>query len=198
MASEYRLGTVQAAQFQNSTQYGSAWRWGSRCAEAGGTCSETLTNNALAEMPRSHATDNITLGGHYNYYSATAESGSFVASGNVRANESICPKRWLLPRDVTSGSGIASLSYSRLVQSHEIPGAGGGASVRKYPLSFTNTNLYSIWGDLSAPTQGGFVTTTTSGTNTKQYVQFYVTNNASISNENKAAGNSVRCILNPE
>ena len=190
---------MQPKQFQSGTEYGGAWHWGSKCTEAGGTCSGSAINNALAEMPREHDVEKLVLGSHYNYYAATAESGVFAAGAYARANESICPKGWLLPRDSSSSNYSIPLSYMNLTYtSYGIPNAGGGVSARKHPLSFTNSNYYSVWGSLDVPTQGTYVTATTSGTNTKQYAQFYVTANATLSNENKAAGNSVRCILNPE
>ena len=55
-----------------------------------------MTNNANAEMPRSYYQANNSIGAYYNWYGATAETGTYgMVSGN--AEDSLCPAGWILP-----------------------------------------------------------------------------------------------------
>ena len=54
-----------------------------------------ITTNANTEIPRSHINDGerSPFGTYFNWYAATAESGTY-AMKNTFANNSICPRGW--------------------------------------------------------------------------------------------------------
>ena len=190
MASEYRLGTVQAAQFQSGDQYGANWKWGSRCAEAGGTCSETLTNNALAEMPRSYSDSNNT---YYAYYAFAAESAGYNDLGSTTM--SICPSGWKLPQH--SGTG----SWNKIVNDYSLSDTKTSAEhLSQAPFLIVNSSLYG-WDSGQVQDLGKRTYLATSRKSTKAIMNYLYTSIVGIGSYlnvtaggNTMNGVTVRCV----
>ena len=89
------LGQAQPNQFQSSDQTG--YWWGSKVSDDGNfTALDSVANNANAEIPRDYHEGNDSYWDYYNWYAATAESGTYaMTSGN--AEDSLCPAGWQLP-----------------------------------------------------------------------------------------------------
>ena len=104
-----------------------------------------VENNSRAEMPRSYNFERNNLyGAYYNYYSITAESGTWSTS-NSAASDSICPAGWELPNDFGEGS------WTKLVRDSYgyITSAGNGnldasTKMRRLPLSASLPGDY-LW-----------------------------------------------------
>ena len=84
------------------------------------------------------------VGDYYNWYAATAESGTWSQSGG-EAEDSICPKGWRLPLNEGNGSWI-NLLFTTYGQTNS---AEGSTNIRKFPLSFAFTGNYEYYGSVT-------------------------------------------------
>ncbi|MBQ3348505.1 hypothetical protein IJJ39_02065 [Candidatus Saccharibacteria bacterium] len=217
VASLYRLGTAQAAQFQSGNQTGAAWHWASRLNEAGDILRSEdgnqtvanadsgyntwhqdggvwLENNSRSDMPRSYHDGNNAYGDYYNWYAATAESGHFSTTGTV--HDSLCPKGWQLPN---GGGTTTTKSWQGLLfGSYGLDSsAASSKAMRENPLSFAFTGLYDLAnGSLSNRGSYGYwrSATAASASNVRNLAL-----NSSIVNPqysySKPHGFTVRCLL---
>ena len=205
--SELLLGQAQPAQFQGAGQ--TRYIWGSIYNENGETvgtdsaCSnktetganymavyngdigKCVENNSRAEMPRTYISTNDA---YYNWYAATAESGTYATT--VKASDSVCPSGWQLPENDSRGKSFRNVISSSdtsdtirqlplsLTASQRVYWVSGGA-----PNKTTNIGEMNYWLS-NAPTAGESprLTANTSGT----------LNLAS--NDRRANGFSVRCV----
>ena len=120
-----------------------------------------MGRNSNTEMPRSYNRDNnTTIGDLYNWYAATAESGSYAAT-NSHASDSLCPSGWSLPNawggspdgGTTSYKSFANLlensdyalDSNRPVYSSEV--------TRSQPLAFSLPGYYALQRDSGYTTQ---------------------------------------------
>ena len=184
IVSTRRLGQTQDNQFMAMQDATKDWRWGSKCT-ADNVCSEsnTVTTNALSEMPRSIVRYNEV---YYNWHAATAESGTYaMATGN--ASDSVCPKGWQLP-----GS---SKTLTTLFSNY---GAGNNAQgsklARTNPLNYVLTGRY-ISGHYNDTGTGGMLwfsdaAATTSAGSLGLYSSALIAPNS----DQKMQGHAVRCV----
>ena len=200
------LGQAQPNQFQSSTdEQPTGWIWGSKVSDDGNfTALSSVANNANAEIPRSYDSGGANAyGGYYNWYAATAESGTYAMTSR-NAEDSLCPAGWQLP------SKNGDKSWDHLVFDAYIPTASYGPqsdtvasnTLRKSPLLFAFPGSIN-WRDGIRERVNGYVNYWTSGNynNTNAYyfylapTSIYTMNNA---NENKTYGSSVRCVQRDE
>ena len=99
----------------------------------------TTNDAAGVNIPRLKDSGNASYGVYYNWYTATAGSGTYaIASGSV--TQSICPKGWKLPT-ATSGSGETSKIYSTYSNYNTF-------------ITVTSAALSGYWAGSSAGEQG--------------------------------------------
>ena len=110
--SELLLGQAQPAQFQSSGQTG--YWWGSKISDDGNwTTLSNAIDNEFNEMPRQISANSFA---YYNWYSATAESGTYEMV-NDNATDSVCPAGWQLPGTIMVNTG-GHPNYSSLFDSY--------------------------------------------------------------------------------
>ena len=200
VASKYRLGTAQAAQFQSGDQQGASWHWGSKCSAAG-VCdpSATPANNALAEMPRSYLHDNTQLGTLVNWYGVTAESGSYSTPSMVDVGDSICPRGWSLPASrPVSDENPSNKTWAYLAETYELGSDSESiAIVRGTPISMTSAGSLLNDGTLyNVGIQGSYTSSTAYAM--VRLIRVNVTETvfsaSNVGNVNRDLGLTVRCV----
>ena len=149
------------------------------------------------------------VGHYYNWYAATAESGSFSSSKTKDA--SICPAGWRLPQN---GGTSTDYSWSKLIQgtyglinkegdqtaSDANPpqgtAYGPAADMHKLPLSIPFTGYYGWQGGglYNRGTDGYFWSSSVYGTTLARYLAFYSTYVYPQNFSNKVYGFTVRCV----
>ena len=142
-------------------------------------------------------------GQYYNWYAATAETGTFAqSSGN--ASDSICPKGWQLP--VNGGNGT-SRSWQDLLYGHYTTdgttaitsGSAGSLAMRQIPLSIPFTGYY-YWSNGALNDRGSygyFWSSTAYSTSNARSLDFGASLISPQSSGNKVYGFSVRCVVAP-
>ena len=136
------------------------------------------------------------IGDYYNWYAATAQSGTFAMnSTSYVAQDSICPKGWRLPVDAnTSGSWVNLLSGSYFT-------SGESSYIRARemhlsPLSIPfSGNYYWLLGNLSRRGSDGYFWSATA--NSYRYARSLNPAPTGIStqyNANKTGGFTIRCV----
>jgi len=122
---------------------------------SGGTCKEDGWVNVASMTPSSDPnfgtgiTDNVynahyLIGNHYSWLAAVANSGGGIATGNVDAPSSICPKNWRLPSSKRSDTEYpieSSGSYAKLFKSYGAEWSVADGSSIGFPIIFNNLNL---------------------------------------------------------
>ncbi|MBR3163822.1 hypothetical protein IKF15_00730, partial [Candidatus Saccharibacteria bacterium] len=133
------------------------------------------------------------MGDYYNWYAATAESGTYaMTSGN--ASSSICPLGWQLPVNGAANDK----SWGKLITTTYGIGSNvaGSRSLRSFPLSVIMSGLYSwIGGSLGRRGTGGYYWSSTpyAATNSRSLL-FSSTGVSPQGDINKPDGFSVRCV----
>ena len=79
-------------------------------------------------------------GSWYNWYAATAESGTFETS-NSSASDSICSKNWMLP---TTYDSLARKSLQNLLSSYSIS-RSNNATLKENPIAMVTSGEYSLY-----------------------------------------------------
>ena len=180
-----------------------------------------IENNSRAEMPRSYdngdvyitnatnidgttsgqpaASGNGTqhLGDYYNWYAATAESGTWdMATESVAgsATDSICPYGWQLPVNGAANDK----SWGKLITTSYGIGsnANGSRSLRSFPLSVIMSGYYYwVYGNLyGRGTYGYYWSSTPYAATYSRYLYFYSTYVGPQGGNNKTYGFTVRCV----
>ena len=168
---------------------------------------EGATNESFAPATWNSDTNNFEgsgyYGQYYNWYAATAETGTFAqSSGN--ASDSICPKGWQLP--VNGGNGT-SRSWQDLLYGHYTTdgstaitsGSAGSLAMRQIPLSIPFTGYYG-WTNGALNYRGSYGTfwsSTAGSTAYARYLNFYASNIYPQNSVDKVNGFSVRCVVAP-
>ena len=136
------LGQAQPAQFQSQSQTG--YWWGSKVSDDGNftTLGSVTFSNRNTEIPRSYHQGNDSLGDFYNWFTATAETGTIsMASGS--ATDSICPKGWQLPFSGASGTITTNKTWENLLNSSYELSATDALLAKHVPLSLSYSGYYS-------------------------------------------------------
>ena len=146
-----------------------------------GTPSNTSTDAANTQY----------MGNWYNWYAATAETGTWsMSSGN--ASGSICPKGWGLPENsgTQSWDNLLTTAYSIANSS------AGSQKMRSVPLSIIFSGFYNwINGGLSdRGTNGGYWSSTPYASTNSRSLGFSSTNLGPQGGSNKSGGLAVRCV----
>ena len=204
VASLYRLGTAQAAQFQSGDQTGAAWHWGSKCAPTPSdattisavtsiSCdsSATAANNVLADMPRNYDDGNNAFGDLYNWYAATAELGKFSTKGTV--SDSLCPSGWKLP--INSDEQTTALSWLGLLGGSYGLSNLDGLIIKKLPLSFALSGAYNLRTGVRLRNEGGRWWAATPVDTSSRALDLTPPQIYFQSFSSKATGYAVRCVL---
>ena len=194
------------------------------------TLGTDVQNNAYAEIPRSYDSGDFydsgrnldgttyasgvdstwdanhasTYYGHrYNWYSVTAESGTWNMTHNVAA-DSICPLGWRLPEASTSGEsrGWRKLTY----QTYKQPDGTALTSnlmsskaVRTFPISLVLAGIYNQGGTVGGASGNGHYASsaTTAGVSSNTIILYTTTSGtylAPAASTRKTDGTSVRCV----
>ncbi|MBR3204260.1 hypothetical protein IKF81_01080, partial [Candidatus Saccharibacteria bacterium] len=135
------------------------------------------------------------VGDYYNWYAATAESGSYTTtSGNMQ--DSICPKGWGLPVNgdaQTSKSWINLLFTSYSLQDND---STSSLNAQKTPLSLVYSGYY-YWVNGTLYTRGlrgYFWSSTPYSAAGAHYLTFYSTRLIPQGGDVKISGFTVRCV----
>lgn len=217
------LGQSQPAQFQSEEQTG--YIWGSKYNEDGevvGTDSECVNksntsavysdsigncieSNSKSEIPRSYT---FSHDSYYNWYAATAESGTASQSSNSDKtfDDSICPSGWQLPLGVNDSN--ANKSWSKLLKNST---NGYGlyttdavntdvstiAKARKEPISLMYSGYYD-WSNSGTVRYRGrtgyFWTSSLGGAMTASNLRLFSASIASYNSSTKTYGFVFRCV----
>ena len=133
-----------------------------------------------------------SAGNYYNWYAATAGSGTSSLVGST-VNDSICPKGWKLPANTGSDS------YSNLITTkYNVPSsAAGSTTLRAAPLNFVLSGYYSYYGGAMS-TQGSYGYFWSSSAYSSATVAYRLLFGSSAiypqSYDHKGYGFSVRCV----
>ena len=195
MASEYRLGTVQAAQFQSYTDAQPlGWIWGSKCTAAG-VCdsSAAAVDNALAEMPRNYINEISFIGTYYSWYAAVTESGIFEMT-NGYAQDSLCPSRWQIPND---GDTTINKSYAKMLGVLYSTNSSFINQRRAAPYNLVFSGKYDSFTGLTRIGFGAYWTRglSTDGSYRAHALDLHDHYFGANGNDAKSGGQSVRCVL---
>ena len=146
--------------------------------------SSTSFGTTNDDIARVNNTGVITsYGAHYNWYAATASSGTYSTGAGVSVSQSVCPKGWRLP------TGGASGEFQALYSAYN--------SNASNFISVTSAVLSGGWSNSSANNQGyyGFWWSSTAYDSTSGYnLRFDSSNVYPQSNNFKRSGYSVRCV----
>ena len=179
------------------------------------TTLDGVADNDNSEMPRDYHDDNNSYGDYYNWYAATAESGTRTTSPGDEAENSICPKGWQLPVNGITTNGVTDktkswgmlLNDDRYYNYIDVEGTqtdnneygtaeGPSMAMRKLPLSLPFTGHY-YWGNgkLYYRDSGGYFWSSAAAQNNYGRHLVLRTNNISPQNGlSKNYGLSVRCV----
>lgn len=108
-------------------------------ADAGVAWGSDQPSEEEANIARSYSSHNAEYGNYYNWFAATAGSGTYYMAERT-ANASICPKGWKLPN--TSGR----YSFRNLLEVYELSGDAKDVTLEDLlvdaPISFTLSGDY--------------------------------------------------------
>ena len=184
-----------------------------------------VNNNAYAEYARSYdnlgdgqsgsggGVDKATLtdadgneqyyGTYFNWYAATAGSGTYEMQSETDAKNSVCPKNWQLPKNSENKSWnhlIATIYGMNIISSTETTQIQDEINAtKKAPFSILQAGLY-VWsgGSLTNRSVGiHYWTSTTSGyINARHFYSSYINSHFSPQNAgDKVHGLTVRCAV---
>ena len=149
---------------------------------------------------------NQYVGDYYNWYAATAESGTFAQSSGD-AEDSICPKGWQLPQNDGDASGSKSW-YGLIVGAYkQNTNNGDGSSgsvtisdsevnIKKFPLSLVRSGNYDwAYGNLNhRGSYGSFWSSTPYAVTATRSLRFWSGTLYPRNGDNKTGGFTVRCV----
>ena len=162
------------------------------------------TRNTIQSMDAKGNFDIYSYGNYYNWYTATAGTGTRVL-GPGDATGSICPAGWHLP------SGGRNGEYAKL----DIALGGNGLQQRGvdvinrwlgFPMNYVTSSRISSYGYYYRGSTGTYWTSTPletgSGVFGNAYAVYYITGMNSIyvgdnPNSYKSYGDTIRCVINP-
>ena len=198
-------------------------KWDTGATTSYGTNAATATTSSFTPTAQGTSSDgnaeggyfgNMYIGHYYNWYAATAESGTYAQSsaGAKTVDSSICPAGWRLPVNSGIGSTSASGSWGNLIGTtyglittegtqttdNNPFGSTTESSLRMHelPLSIPFTGYYN-WqnGNLnSRGANGYFWSSTPSSAPNARYLNFDSTYVNPQHNYNKVDGFTVRCV----
>ena len=198
------------AEIPRSYDNGSDWVDQSSYATATGYTSEATVSGGHTRLAPetwdyNHAT--TYLGDYYNWYAATAESGTYSAtSGNME--DSICPKGWRLPYNAANESGswydllrnayaVTDANGTQTESNNKYGTAQGPAlAMHELPLSIVFSGLYNwVNGGLNnRGTNGNYWSSTPYASTNAHNLNFNSTNVNPQNGNNKTNGLTVRCV----
>jgi len=157
------------------------------------TVLDSVANNANAEIPREYHRGNDALGGYYNWYAATAESGKYTIVTSSIVDDSICPNGWRLPSNISSYKSWPGLTSAYEISSN----ADGTKKLRSYPLSNTMPGGYDLSsGALYGRGSYAYYWESVASYNAGAFLLYF--NNASYvnptANVSRSLGYSIRCV----
>lgn len=110
-------------------------------ASAGGVWASSTPTETEIDTAHVYYANNTTYGAYYNYYTATAGTGTYSkTSGN--ATSSICPKGWRLLNSTTEHSlWVAYGMASKTIEARN-------TAMQSFPINYVLAGLYSYNGSL--------------------------------------------------
>lgn len=166
---------------------------GSKTPDATGDCNvgDWYPSSTAQYLNVSHlcinTSDTAKYGVYYNWYTATAGTGTYSTGANVNATSSICPKGWILPPN--SGER----SYYNLITTKL--GGASSATLQGTPYNFPLSG-YTYGAGISNVGSGGYFWSSTAYNNTDAYRLYLDTSSVDPQgNRSKGRGSSVRCVF---
>ena len=164
----------------------------------------TSDSSACDDKPLAYydASTRSSYGALYNWYTATAGTGTYSTSSST-VSSSICPKGWRLPTGGSGGEFTAldiawggtgsnrydANTYSTFIGNYNTGNNGGfGLAGYIYGSSLYNVGTYGDWWSSTASSSNGAYNLNLYSGNTHVYPQ---------NNDRKYPGYSVRCIMGP-
>ena len=157
------------------------------------------TSDSVANVDVKRLYSGTGYGTLYNYYTATAGSGSYEMANGARADHSVCPRGWRLP----ISSWRDGKNIYLLLQKYGITAAGSATILStqlaiQFPLSFALNGSYLQTARYSG-VEGAYVVSNQDNTWMARGVQFrnYSATDQggdSMQIRSKAEGRSVRCV----
>ena len=207
ITSENYLGTKQHYQFQPSDVVGTIeengqqviYRWSSKCDAIGDCNSETTKYNSLTEIPRLYlGNSNGSVGGHFNWYAATAESGTFSMLERA-VDDSICPQGWQMSR---YGNDADKSLFNMAVQAYGLSerNASSGHIIESVPLAFATRSGTYDGSTINSTGYGWYWTNRSynsqnSGAGSARIFRVDAGGVHPSTGMGKTAGGSIRCVL---
>ena len=148
-------------------------------------------------MSRSYDIGKNAYGNHYNWYAATAESGTFYQAPGS-ASDSLCPAGWQLP---VGGNSSTDRSWAKLLYNAETyklsNDSDSSNTMRQMPLSLVFGGSYDyVFGALNnAGTRGSFWSANAEAWSISWGLEFGTSDVAPRNASNKPNGFAVRCLL---
>ena len=128
-----------------------------------------------------------TYGNLYNWYTATAGTGTSSISSDIDATSSICPKGWKLPPNSGVGSYINLTAAAGITHN-----SAGSTKLNNAPYSFLYTGIYDQNG-FHHNGSGYYWSRTSQSNSNAYYLVFSSVDNAPQYTLNKYLGHAVRC-----
>ena len=191
-------GTTKSVTPNNTTQTttGTSWaqadnNWRSYKPQAAESYYQGGTTKSSTPSGSGDAYDWEKAGNYYNWYAATAGTGT-SALANAEAGSSICPKGWRLP------SNTGTKSYNYLIDVYDVPDSEAGVqAIHADPLNFNSSGhyRYSV-GDMYSQGSAGLYWSSSAYSNAIQvYRLLFNASNIYLRDYNyKGHGFSVRCV----
>lgn len=155
---------------------------GTWCTDNNATC----INQSLHRLSDQSGSTGISYGGYYNWYTATAGTGTYEkSSGNV--SSSICPKGWRLPTSTSSGDFQALYRAIGSTPANMTSTSGGNPG-----FVFSGYYSGSQFGNVGE--HGSCWSSTANDSNYAYRLRFYNINVLPSDSNRKYSGSAVRCV----
>ena len=161
-------------------------RWLSRGTS--GATGNMLENSVVSDAAR-RTGENQKIGIYYNWFTATAGTGTYAMDANgATASSSICPRNWQLPRHQNKNS------WAELLSTYGIAEEGSDYPLQAFPLSLPYAGFVNgISGAINLQGADGIYWAANSHSQYRSYILIFI-DFRSIANLNKFDGLTVRCI----
>lgn len=141
----------------------------------------------------------LHIGNYYNWYTATAKTGTFELFANQETPSSICPKGWRLPPNsgVKSYTNLTQAVYKLTINHNDnfqIEQQQSSFKLRSKPFSFPLSGNYNYSGAIANQASNGwFWSSTARSNNYAHYLYLYYARLYPAGSNSKAHGFNIRC-----
>ena len=200
ISSDWTILAVEASETAVSKKWGTGSNWGDTSQITDGEINTVHSFNGVSsETTTSYGGETQKIGVYYNWYTATAKSGTASSGAGVVAPYSICPRGFKLPDNSgeKSFANLINLKYGLVSDSEP-----SSYIIGRWPLSYMPSGNYTWYVPAPSPrgTHGYYWSSTSQSRTNAHGMGAYTVpqqNIFIISSQNnyvKAAGISVRCV----